>query len=194
MASRHHLFLLATATCWASPLWAVPQSFLITDEAGKPVANAAVSVVVKGTKPNTSNASADMGQRNKAFEPTMLVVQTGTAVSFPNFDTVRHHVYSFSKAKTFEIKLYSGVPAAPIVFDKPGTAVMGCNIHDRMIGYVHVVDTPYFGSSDANGRVTIDLPAGEHTLRVWVPSMGEATPDAEQLFKTGPNVSFKLKG
>jgi len=133
--------------------------------------------LVDGTPARAAKgAQGQMAQRDKAFVPTLLVVQTGTPVSFPNFDTVRHHVYSFSPTKPFELKLYAGTPVAPVVFDRAGTATLGCNIHDRMLGYIHVVDTPYFGQTDAQGRVTLDLPEGSHRLRVWSPSMGEKRP------------------
>lgn len=165
--------------------WAAPQQIQLQTDSGQPLAGAAVSVFVKGTRAQaTPGTVADMAQKDKAFVPKLRVIQTGSSVNFPNFDTVRHHVYSFSPTKTFEIKLYAGTPAAPVVFDKPGTATLGCNIHDRMLGYIHVVDTPYFGVSDANGGVSIDLPPGEHRVRVWTPAMGEATPGVEQSFKT----------
>jgi hypothetical protein len=124
--------------------------------------------------------------------PTLLAIQTGSLVNFPNFDTVRHHVYSFSAIKKFEIKLYSGTPTDPILFDKPGTATLGCNIHDRMLAYIHVVDTPYFGITDANGELTLDLPKGEHRVRVWTPAMGELKPDIEQSLKTGPAAMVRV--
>ncbi|MGC4063011.1 MAG: methylamine utilization protein [Aquabacterium sp.] len=166
---------------------AAPQLIQVSDAAGQPLANAVVSVMVKGAKTTAApNTVTDMAQRNKAFVPTLLAIQTGSLVNFPNFDTVRHHVYSFSAIKTFEIKLYSGTPTAPILFDKPGTATLGCNIHDRMLGYIHVVDTPYFGITDANGELTLDLPKGEHRVRLWTPAMGEFKPDIEQSLKTGP--------
>jgi hypothetical protein len=93
-------------------------------------------------------------------------------VTFPNFDTVRHHVYSFSAAKTFELKLYAGVPNAPVTFDKPGVAVLGCNIHDRMAAWVVVADTPWSARSDADGRARIEaLPAGSYKLSVWHPGL-----------------------
>jgi hypothetical protein len=133
-----------------------------------------------------------MAQRNKAFAPTLLVIQTGSLVNFPNFDTVRHHVYSFSAIKKFEIKLYSGTPTDPILFDKPGTATLGCNIHDRMLAYIHVVDTPYFGITDANGELMLDLPKGEHRVRIWTPAMGELKPDIEQSLKTGPAAMVRV--
>lgn len=172
---------------------AAPQLIKLTNDAGQPIANAAVSVMVKGAKATAAPGTiADMAQKNKAFVPTVLVIQTGSLVNFPNFDTVRHHVYSFSPIKTFEIKLYAGTAAEPVLFDKPGTATLGCNIHDRMLGYIHVVDTPYFGLTDANGELTLDLPKGEHKLRVWTAGMGEFKPAIEQSLKTGPTALVRL--
>ena len=135
---------------------AAPQLIQLVSEAtGQPLAQAAVSVYVKGTPVQAAaGTSADLAQRHKAFAPNLLVVQTGTAVNFPNLDTVRHHVYSFSPVKPFEIKLYAGTPSKPVMFDKPGTATLGCNIHDRMVAAIHVVDTPYFGVTDDAGRVS----------------------------------------
>jgi plastocyanin len=172
---------------------AAPQLIKVENDAGLPLANAVVSVMVKGAKATAAPGTvADMAQRNKAFAPTLLVIQTGSLVNFPNFDTVRHHVYSFSAIKKFEIKLYSGTPTDPILFDKPGTATLGCNIHDRMLAYIHVVDTPYFGITDANGELMLDLPKGEHRVRIWTPAMGELKPDIEQSLKTGPAAMVRV--
>jgi hypothetical protein len=102
-------------------------------------------------------------------------------VSFPNFDTVRHHVYSFSATKTFDIKLYAGTPANPVVFDKPGVATLGCNIHDRMSAHIVVVDTPLFASSDAAGAARFDLPAGDHVLLFWHARLGATTLQSKPL-------------
>jgi hypothetical protein len=120
-----------------------------------------------------------MGQRDRQFAPQLLVVQTGTAVSFPNFDTVRHHVYSFSPIKVIDIKLYSGTPAEPIVFDKPGVAALGCNIHDRMSAHIVVVDTPTFARTDAKGQASFDLPPGEHVAKAW--HDGQRSPTLQSL-------------
>jgi plastocyanin len=173
---------------------AAPQAIAITLD-GQPAAGAVVSIYVKGSKPQAAaTAQANMGQRDKAFTPKVLIVQTGTAVNFPNFDTVRHHVYSFSPTRPFEIKLYAGTPAAPITFDKPGIVTLGCNIHDRMLGYIHVVDTPYFGLSDERGQLSIDLPAGEHRARVWTAAMGETSAGQELAIKAGGGpVSLNVK-
>ena len=99
-----------------------------------------------------------------------MPVFVGTSVSFPNNDNVRHQVYSFSPAKRFELQLYAGVPAQPIVFDKPGVVVLGCNIHDWMIGYVYVSESPYFAKTGANGKARItNLPPRAYIVRVWHP-------------------------
>lgn len=172
---------------------AAAQVFSVVNGANQPVAQAVVSVMVKGAKTTAAAGMVtDMGQRGRVFVPTVIVIQTGSSVNFPNFDTVRHHVYSFSPIKPFEIKLYAGTPTAPVVFDKPGTATLGCNIHDKMIGYIHVVDTPYFGITDATGKVTIEVPAGEHKVRAWHSGMGEATAPLESTMKTGAPVMLKV--
>lgn len=146
---------------------AVPVTVQLRGPGGQPLAAGAVAVEVKGRTGRTSTAKAEMGQRNRQFTPQVLIVQTGTAVAFPNFDTVRHHVYSFSPIKVIDIKLYSGTPAEPIVFDKPGVAALGCNIHDRMSAHVVVVDTPTFARTDAQGQASFDLPPGEHVVKAW---------------------------
>lgn len=150
-------------------------SFTVADSAGKPLADAVVAVELQGQPHANARAHAEMAQRERQFRPFVLVVQTGTAVSFPNLDTVRHHVYSFSPIKKFDIKLYAGTPAEPVVFDKPGVATLGCNIHDHMRAHIVVVDTPLFAKTDAQGRAQLELPPGEHRLLYWHPGLGDAT-------------------
>ncbi|HEY3300858.1 MAG TPA: methylamine utilization protein [Methylophilaceae bacterium] len=154
----------------------------VNDTAGKPIENAVVYAESPTTKTaSTSTGTANIAQKNKKFTPLVSVVQTGSNVSFPNQDSVRHHVYSFSPAKTFELKLYSGVPTAPIVFDKPGVVVLGCNIHDTMVAFVNVVDTPYFGKTDAAGKVSLkDIPNGQYTLKTWHYALVKENVVAEQ--------------
>ncbi|MEO8278225.1 MAG: methylamine utilization protein [Ideonella sp.] len=153
----------------------------LTGSDDKPLADAVIAVYVKGTKPTAAaGITAEIAQRSRQFAPQLTVVQTGTGVLFPNFDTVRHHVYSFSPIQRFEIKLYAGVPNAPLIFDKPGVATLGCNIHDRMLAFVAVVDTPFFARSNAAGKAQIDLPAGKHRLMAWHPSMTETGVWVEQ--------------
>ena len=128
--------------------------------------------------------------------PLVTVIQTGTKISFPNTDRVKHHIYSFSPAKKFDQKLYSGVAAAPQVFDKPGTVVLGCNIHDRMIAYVKVVDTPYFAKTDATGVARIELPpAAKVTVSAWHYNMVGATAEQSVQVKAGDaptTLTFRL--
>lgn len=124
---------------------------------------------------------AEIAQRNKTFMPAVTVVTTGTPVNFPNQDTVRHHVYSFSPIKPFEIKLYVGTPAKPVVFDKPGVAVLGCNIHDTMQAWTVVVDTPWFAKTDDKGHASLaEVPAGRYKLRVWHATIPVGQPPHEQ--------------
>lgn len=141
----------------------------VVDQQGAAVQGAAVYALPRSAmKLPRGPKEATIEQKNRQFAPFMTVIQAGTAVQFPNRDEVRHHVYSFSAAKPFEIKLYVGTPAAPIVFDKPGEVVLGCNIHDHMLAYVYVVDTPFFALTDAAGKTTLEnLPAGEFELAVW---------------------------
>jgi plastocyanin len=151
---------------------------------GQPLAGAAVAVEVKGRPAKTSTAKAEIGQRDRQFTPQLLIVQTGTAVSFPNFDTVRHHVYSISPIKVMDIKLYSGTPAEPVVFDKPGVAALGCNIHDKMSAHVIVVDTALFGRTDDKGQLTLDLPPGDHAVKAW--HVAQKSPTLQGLRLTVP--------
>lgn len=158
---------------------AVPVTVQLRGANGQPVAGAAVAIEVKGRTGKTTSAKAEMGQRERQFTPQLLVVQTGTAVSFPNFDTVRHHVYSFSPIKVMDIKLYAGTPAEPVFFDKPGVATLGCNIHDRMSAHIVVVDTPTFARTDDKGQASFDLPAGEHAVKAW--HAGQKSPTLQSL-------------
>lgn len=132
---------------------------------------------VAGRLPVAPMSGVQIAQAQRRFTPQVTVVSVGTPVTFPNFDTVRHHVYSFSPAKTFELKLYAGVPNAPVVFDKPGIAVLGCNIHDQMAAWVVVVDTPLHTRSAATGQARIEgVPPGSYRLRVWHPQLTVGEP------------------
>jgi plastocyanin len=120
----------------------------VTDARGARIADAVVWAMPKAAAPQRPRREAAVEQRDQRFSPLVTVVQTGTKVRFPNRDPVRHQVYSFSAAKPFEIKLYAGTAAPPILFDKAGEVVLGCNIHDDMLGYVYVVDTPWFAKTN----------------------------------------------
>jgi plastocyanin len=145
---------------------------VVQDDHGKPIADVIVSLTSPEPAPGPRPASAVMDQQNKAFVPQILAVQVGASVAFPNRDNIRHHVYSFSPAKRFELPLYIGTPATPVVFDKPGVVVLGCNIHDWMVGYIYVLATPYFAKTGEDGKAHLaDVPPGPYEARVWHPRM-----------------------
>lgn len=151
----------------------------IVDARGAAVDEAVAYAIPEGRRSAAPTRGAVLDQKNRAFVPHVLAVQTGTSVKFPNSDNVRHQVYSFSPAKRFQLPLYEGMPAAPVVFDKPGVVTLGCNIHDRMSAYVVVVDTPHFGEAE-KGRVTLQgLPEGRYSLHVWYPGMRTEPPVQE---------------
>jgi len=151
---------------------ALPAAFeaSVKNEKGAPVADAVVSLVPStGPAPAFEGESfAVMDQKGMEFVPKVLPVRTGTRVRFPNSDNILHHVYSFSSPKPFELPLYKGKTVDPVLFDKPGTVVLGCNIHDWMLGYILIVDTPYFSKTGGDGLAILrDVPPGEYKAYLW---------------------------
>ena len=172
-----HLFtrvmLLLTV---AGPAAAATLEVVMQQADGSPVADAVVTLQGPVGAP-AGPLKAEMDQRGQRFAPHVLAVHTGTQVRFPNSDNIRHQVYSFSSAKRFELRLYEGTPTAPLLFDKPGVVVLGCNIHDWMLGYIYVTDDPRFGVSDAQGRVRLEqLPPGNYRATLWHPQLADMQP------------------
>ena len=167
---------------------------------GKPLPGAVVIVDVakKPAGPVHFNWPYVMAQEKISFQPRVLIVPVGTPVSFPNRDAVRHHVYSFSAPKKFELKLYGRDDTRSVVFDKVGLVALGCNIHDSMSGFIWVVDTPYVAQSDANGHLTIaNVPAGSATIRLWHPSIrtpGNVMTQAVTIVAAGYSATLTAKG
>lgn len=168
--------LLTLATFCCLPVNAATLDVSLLDTQGRPLGNAVLTL--RGEGPVTAAANAVIDQRGKQFQPRVLAVRTGTTVAFPNSDNIRHHVYSFSPAKRFELRLYQGTPSEPVLFDKPGLVVLGCNIHDWMLGYVYVTDDPWFAVSDDNGRIRLELPAGTYQASLWHPQVADMLPVA----------------
>ena len=107
-------------------------------------------------------------QKNKSFEPHVLVVPVGSLVTFPNRDPFFHNVFSLFEGKRFDLGLYEAGSTRDVHFDKPGVSYIFCNIHPEMSAVVIAVETPYYATSDARGEITLrDVPAGRYTLRVW---------------------------
>lgn len=152
---------------------------LVTSPEGRPVEDYAV-VLGASSGLAARKAKAVILQQDREFHPYLTIVQTRTAIEFPNRDPFKHHVYSFSQPKIFEIKLYAGKPAKPVVFDKPGVIALGCNVHDWMEAYVLVVDSPYFAKTGADGRAFIaNVPAGSYKLTLWHPRQASDLPQRD---------------
>jgi len=172
----------------------------VLDAAGQPLQDAVVFLEsAEARRQVRPLAEQEMSQEKKAFVPGVLVLTTGTEVRFPNRDTVRHHVYSFSPAKKFELKLYAGTPANPVRFEQPGVVVLGCNIHDHMVGWILVLDTPYFAQTPAgaDGAQIANVPAGSYRLRAWHPRLPVGAPALDQALAVpagGAAATLRLTG
>jgi plastocyanin len=173
---RNLLPTAAAAFAIASSAAAADLTVTVKGDDGTPLADAVVMVHPAG---GSGPASAiryswpnAMVQQNISFNPYVLIVPVGSTVAFPNKDKVRHHVYSFSAAKKFELKLYGQQEERTVTFDKTGVVALGCNIHDSMLGYIYVADTPFAVKTDATGTAVLHgLPGGAGTLSVWHPDM-----------------------
>lgn len=162
----------------ALPALSAKLELILVDTGGNPLKNT-VAAIVSAQKMNYSALPpAVMDQRQNMFVPGVLAIRVNTQVRFPNSDDVRHHVYSFSPAKKFELRLYHGMTAEPVLFDKPGTVVLGCNIHDSMVAYIYVVDTDFFAVADEQGKVSINAPAGQYQLQLYHPQMNGNFPES----------------
>ena len=157
---------------WAAAVSAAGVTVTVTGSDGRPVQGAVVTVTEPGVPSAAPRGPYVMAQQNIAFAPHLLIVPVGAVVKFPNFDQVRHHVYSFSTPKKFELKLYGRDETKSVQFDKPGVVAIGCNIHDSMSAFIFVSATPYVAITDAAGRVRLNVaPSGRATLAVWHPSV-----------------------
>lgn len=188
-------WLVAGLACCAWCTQAATVQVDVVDDAGRPVAGAVVFLESPAARALVKPLpQAEVAQEKKQFLPGVLVVPVGTQVHFPNRDSVRHHVYSFSPAKKFELKLYTGTPANPVLFDQPGVVSLGCNIHDRMLGWILVVDTPYYAQAPEGGpgeggvasassparALLQSVPPGSYKLRVWHPRLAPGAAAHEQ--------------
>jgi plastocyanin len=141
---------------------------VLRDAAGAAVPEAVVALAGPARGAAAELPLAVVDQRDRRFVPQVTVIQVGTEVSFPNSDAVSHHVYSFAQPNAFELPLYKGGARPKIRFEHPGVVVLGCNIHDAMLGYIVVVDTPAFGTTDRQGSITLaDVPPGNYRVQAW---------------------------
>jgi plastocyanin len=146
---------------------------VVRNEGGQPLAEAVVIAAPETARPPLKPRLEEVEQISQEFVPRVKAILVGSSVSFPNRDEVRHHVYSFSPTRRFDLPLYTGTPPQPVLFDKPGVVTIGCNIHDWMVGYIYVSESPYYATTGADGTALLAaLPAGRYTVRVWHPQLG----------------------
>jgi len=168
---------------------------VVRDQKGEPVGDAVVVAVPEAAAARAARPKLEqVEQVGEEFVPKVKAILVGSPVSFPNHDSVRHHVYSFSPAKRFDLPLYVGTPAKPVVFDTPGVVTLGCNIHDWMIGYIYVSESPYFATTGKDGSASITgMPSGTYTVRVWHPQLADAEETTRRKLDPGASADMEWR-
>lgn len=165
--------VIAYFTAMAGDSFSATVKGTVTDGNGNALEHAVITLV--GDTPQASSTNAIMPppimtQQDIQFNPFVLPVAAGTTVSFPNKDQVRHHVYSFSKVKRFELELYGEDEEKKVLFDKQGVVALGCNIHDNMLAYIYIARSKLFVKTNSDGHADlIDVPPGTYNAYVWHP-------------------------
>src|SRR2546423_6361380 len=165
-------FLLALALAGAAtPLVAAPLAVRVVEWSGRPVRDAVVTLYPSaGARALHSGGRYVVSQQNLQFHPFLTIVPVGADVSVPNFDPTKHHVYSFSAAKRFELKLFAKDQSRTVHFDRPGVVALGCNIHDQMSAFIVVTDSAWTARTNAQGVAAFgDAPNASARLTVWHP-------------------------
>src|SRR5438067_8268537 len=176
MISVSRFVFLSPLLLLGGPAFASSADVAVVDKARHPLADAVVELSAAG--PGTGSATRQLSteavidQRHETFLPLVTVVRKGGHVIFTNSDSTMHQVYSFSPVRQFAFEIDEGQRSPPVVFDKPGVAAIGCNIHDRMITYVYVADSPLAEKTDRKGlSLFADLPPGQYRGTVWHPQL-----------------------
>ena len=193
---RNLILALAIAGV-VTPLAAAPLNVRVVDASGHPVRDAVVTLYPAGSAARSAHVSGRyaVAQQNLQFKPFVTIVPLGADVSFPNLDPTKHHVYSFSQAKKFELKLFARDQSRTVHFDKPGVVALGCNIHDQMSAFIFVTDTAWTARTNALGVVSFpDAPTAPARVAVWHPYLrapGEQV--EEQLAASQRSASFQVR-
>jgi plastocyanin len=146
--------------------------------------------------PHSSAPSATplrLVQKNKSFEPHILVVPAGSAVEFPNHDPFFHNVFSLFEGKRFDLGLYEAGSSRMVQFDRPGISYIFCNIHPEMSAVVITLTTSLYDVSNSNGQVSLaGVPYGRYVLHIWSEGMGpeNAQPVTREVTIGESNVSL----
>lgn len=180
--NRSYIIFIALLLCGQ----AKADQFFVQNQHGMAVKNAVLEFSVAHIPSPLLTAQANkntlvMDQVNKLFKPEVLIIHKGDYVSFPNSDNIRHHVYSFSPVKPFELKLYYGKSKAPIQFEHAGVSVLGCNIHDSMVGYIYIADSPYTVLTDENGVATLAKDIEYQSLSIWHQNLSKSVTSTQRI-------------
>jgi plastocyanin len=165
------LMVFAAGLSLAAPLGAASVSVRVIDGSGRPVRDAVVTLYpAAGVRAPRASGHYVVSQKNIQFHPFLTIIPVGADVSFPNFDSTKHHVYSFSPAKRFELKLFAKDQSRTVRFDKPGVIALGCNIHDQMSAFIVATDSVWTARTNAQGMAVFDdAPGGGGRVTVWHP-------------------------
>jgi plastocyanin len=166
------LLLFAAGVGLSATLSAAPLAVRVVDASGRPVRDVVVTLYPAGSaaRPARAGGRFVVSQKNMQFHPFLTIVPVGADVSFPNLDPTKHHVYSFSPAKRFELKLFAKDQSRTVHFDRPGVVALGCNIHDQMSAFIVVTDSAWTARTNAQGVAAFaDAPNAPGRVTVWHP-------------------------
>ena len=194
---KRRILLVAASALLAAPLVAAPTSVRVIDSAGRPVRDAVVTLTPQSgaTRAPRSGGHFIVAQKNLQFSPYLTIVPVGADVSFPNLDPTKHHVYSFSAAKKFELKLFAKDQSRTVHFDRPGVVALGCNIHDKMSAFIIVTDSAWTVRTNAQGVATFaDAPNAPARVTLWHPYLRAPGGQVEQSVAAGQrNAAFQVR-
>jgi plastocyanin len=189
--------LLAVGLSLAAPLAAAPLSVRVVDSSGRPVRDAVVTLYPAGSAARAPRSGGRyvVAQKNLQFQPFLTIIPVGSDISFPNLDPTKHHVYSFSPAKRFELKLFAKDQSRTVHFDKPGVVALGCNIHDALSAFIVVKDSAWTARTNGQGVASFgDVPNAPGRIAVWHPYLRAPGGVAQQLLApTQRTASFSIR-
>ena len=194
--ARNLILVLALASA-ASSLVAAPLSVHVVDASGRPVSDAVVTLYPVGSAARGAHPGGRfvIAQHHLQFQPFLTIIPVGADVSFPNLDPTKHHVYSFSAAKRFELKLFAKDQSRIVHFDKPGVVALGCNIHDQMSAFIMVTDSAWTARTNGQGMVTFaDAPNAPGRLTVWHPYLRAPGGELQQVISPSQrSATFQIR-
>jgi plastocyanin len=179
---------------WAAAPVAASDLEVRVSAGGAPLHDVVIAVHGEAHSPVTGRQHV-IDQVDKRFVPHVAAIRVGDRVSFPNSDDIRHHVYSFSPAKSFELPLYHGIPSEPVTFERPGKVVLGCNIHDGMSAYVYVLTAEHYALAADGTAHFADLAPGRYEIALWHPRQARASEDVRHPVTLGDadaSLAFEL--